>query len=917
MTVKTTMSNTRYAAGITELSQANGGSSQTATAEAPLVRQERAGPEELLRELEALRRSEANLRDFVETASIGLHWVSGDGAILWANQAELDLLGYSRDEYLGRHIAEFHADKPVIEDILACLNRGEILREFPARLRCKDGSIRHVLINSSVLFEDGKFVHTRCFTRDITDRKQAEEALRESKNHLHEIIEAIPAAIYTTDTEGRIKMFNRASVEFSGRTPELNSDHWCVTWKLYWPDGTPLPHDQCPMAMALKEGRPVRGYEAIAERPDGTRRNFMPFPMPLYDTSGKLTGAVNMLVDITDRKQAEEALRESEERLRAIFNSSAVGVAVLTPDARFLQVNAAFCAITGYSEAELKEIDCVALTHPDDCARMRSQITQLISGQIPTFVIEKRYFRKDGAMIWVQNSVSLTRDAAGQPANIIALCQNITERKRTEDALRISEYQYRTLFNSMDEGFCTVEVIFDADDKPVDYRFLEVNRAFERQTGIKDGKGRSMREIAPHHEEHWFQIYGRIALTGQPERFENEAKELGRWHDVYAFRIDDPGLRRVAIIFNDVTERRRREAQFREASERLRFMAESMPQKIFTARPSGDVDYFNQQWMEFTGLTFDQIKNWGWKQFIHPEDIEENIRLWKQSLDTGEPFEFVHRFRRKDGVYRWHLSRAQAMRDAAGNISMWIGSNTDIHEEKQTEEELRRANEDLNLFAFAASHDLQEPLRMITSYSQLLVKEHRGAFDDDAEVLVGYIGDGTRRMRELLSDLLAYTAVGEEQEEASHLIDVNSVVRKVLENLKTSIREAGASISVDPLPCVRGAEVHFVQLFQNLIGNAIKYRGQRPATIHVSAQQINGEWRFEVSDKGIGIAPEYHEKVFAVFKRLHGKKIPGTGVGLAICKRVVERHGGRIWVESQAGQGAKFRFTLPVAGEDR
>jgi light-regulated signal transduction histidine kinase (bacteriophytochrome) len=259
----------------------------------------------------------------------------------------------------------------------------------------------------------------------------------------------------------------------------------------------------------------------------------------------------------------------------------------------------------------------------------------------------------------------------------------------------------------------------------------------------------------------------------------------------------------------------------------------------------------------------------------------------------------------------------EAMRDAAGNISMWIGSNTDIHEEKQTEEELRRANEDLNLFAFAASHDLQEPLRMITSYSQLLVKEHRGAFDDDAEVLVGYIGDGTRRMRELLSDLLAYTAVGEEQEEASDLIDLNAVVRKVLENLKTSIREAGASISVDPLPCVRGAEVHFVQLFQNLIGNAIKYRGQRPATIHVSAQQINGEWRFEVSDKGIGIAPEYHEKVFAVFKRLHGKKIPGTGVGLAICKRVVERHGGRIWVESQAGQGAKFRFTLPVAGESR
>ncbi|HVV45149.1 MAG TPA: PAS domain S-box protein, partial [Bryobacteraceae bacterium] len=568
-----------------------------------------------------MRKSEAFLRDFIETSTISLHWVGPDGTILWANQAELDLLGYSKDEYVGRNITDFHADQPVINDILVRLGRGDTLCSYPARLRHRDGSIRHVVIDSSVLFEDGKFVHTRCFTRDVTreresetqirvlnaqlnadlramvrlqqlstglvgqtdlssilneildaaleitpanmgniqlfdestgtlriaaqrgfeapflehfdsvhtgtaacgeamhrrervivedvttsplfagsaavnvmvaagaravqstplisrsgqlvgmisthyrkpmrpseqelqhvdvlarlaadsvDRVWSEQKLRDAEKAYRELFEALPAAVYTTDETGRLTSFNQAAVQFSGRVPARGSDSWCISWKLYWPDGTPMPHDECPMAVALKEGRPVRGFEAIAERPDGTRRNFIPFPTPLYDGSGKLTGGVNMLVDITDRKDAEKALRESEEMLRAIFNSSAVGVAVLTPDTRFVEVNKAFCSITGYSEAELLQLDCAALTTPDDCARMREQIAQLLTGHIETFVIEKQYFRKTGEMIWVQNSVSLMRDATDQPANIIALCQNITERKQSEEALRASKAQ--------------------------------------------------------------------------------------------------------------------------------------------------------------------------------------------------------------------------------------------------------------------------------------------------------------------------------------------------------------------------------------------------------------------------------------------------------------------------------------------
>ena len=197
----------------------------------------------------------------------------------------------------------------MIEDILNRLSGGEVLREYEARLRCKDGSVRHVVIDSSALFEDGKFVHTRCFTRDISDRKKMEDQLRESERRFREMIDLLPAAIYTTDAEGRLTHFNPAAVEFSGRVPELGTDHWCVSWKMFLPDGTPLPHDQCPMAVALKEGRIIDGAECIAERPDGRRVWFTPYPRPLRDAEGRIVGGVNMLLDITERKAAERASR--------------------------------------------------------------------------------------------------------------------------------------------------------------------------------------------------------------------------------------------------------------------------------------------------------------------------------------------------------------------------------------------------------------------------------------------------------------------------------------------------------------------------------------------------------------------------------------------------------------------------------
>jgi PAS domain S-box-containing protein len=258
-----------------------------------------------------LRSRNQDLEDFFENGAIGMHIVSGEGIILRANKAELELLGYSQDEYVGRHIAEFHADAVGIGEILHRLASGEKLERHPARMRAKDGSVKHVLITSSSRFEQGRIVNTRCFMMDVTEqhaaevaRGESEKCIRESEQHMRELLEALPAAVYTTDAAGRITFYNKAAVEMAGHTP-VPGQEWCVTWRLYTTEGARLPHDECPMAIALKEDRAVRGAEAVAERPDGTRVPFIPYPTPLHDSNGKLVGAINMLVDISDRKQAE------------------------------------------------------------------------------------------------------------------------------------------------------------------------------------------------------------------------------------------------------------------------------------------------------------------------------------------------------------------------------------------------------------------------------------------------------------------------------------------------------------------------------------------------------------------------------------------------------------------------------------
>ncbi|MBD2437438.1 PAS domain S-box protein [Nostoc sp. FACHB-110] len=416
----------------------------------------------------------------------------------------------------------------------------------------------------------------------------------------------------------------------------------------------------------------------------------------------------------------------------------------------------------------------------------------------------------------------------------------------------------------------------------------------------------------------------------------------------------------LSIFFQDITRRKTAEMALEQSETRYRSLVVATSQAVWIADANG-LPKEVSLWSALTGQSPAEVEGWGWLNAVHPDDRALSQFLWNQASAWKSPYKLEHRVKVADGSYRFFAVRAVPILNSQNEVQEWIGTHTDITERKLAEEalhqakaeleikvqertaelqklneELKCSNQELAQFAYIASHDLQEPLRAVTGYSQLLVEEYQQLLDESAQEYIHYIIDGAKRMQQLIQDLLTYSRVGTRGREFS-LTDCNMVLREALSNLYVAIAQSQASITNDSLPIVAGDKTQLVQLFQNLIGNAIKFhRPDVPPQVHISAVRFSEAgkveaqrtipedfphysqfptpqtvWLFSVKDNGIGIKTQYFERIFEVFRRLHTRReFPGTGIGLAICKKIVERHNGHIWAESQVGVGTTFYFTL-------
>ncbi|ADZ10498.1 multi-sensor signal transduction histidine kinase [Methanobacterium lacus] len=671
----------------------------------------------------------------------------------------------------------------------------------------------------------------------------------------------------------------------------------------------------------------------------------------IKDFSGKLI-VIETNRDITQRKKMEQLLKDSEEKYRTILDNLQDAYIQADSNGIITMVSPSAASMYNYDSPNKMIGNYIKNLYKNQLDRddLLENLEKL--GNVEDY--ESVALRKDGTTFDVSLNSQFLYDNEGQIQGTEVFVRDITERKNAEKALRVSEQRISDMIESISDYIYAIDS---------DWNFIFVNETAANDVGYESSEllGKNIWSAVD-------KVVGTELETNFREAMDKREIKLFDWETVYTDSYKEftvyPSAEGITVYGKDITKRKKAEKQLKIENERLETILETNPSAVIIVEADGNISYINQRAKDIYGINITgmdlstaiakvKAKKIDGSEYsvgdgptgraLKGQMVRNEEMILEQPDGTVIPilgsaapiynlenqiisavviFDDITQIKQEEWRKQKMLEKEQQLTEELSATNEELQATT---EELKTSNEdlilaqnslmemvtkLKTSNKELEQFAYVASHDLQEPLRMVASFTQLLERRYKNHLDDDANDYIDFIVEGAQRMKDLIDDLLAFSRLNTEVHKFEPIL-VEVALDDVSFNLKSSIEENNATITYDPLPTINGDPSQIRQLFQNLISNAIKFHGDTPPKIHVSAQELDDECIFGVTDNGIGINQNHQEQIFSIFKRLHTRKdYEGTGIGLAICKRIVERHGGKIWVESEEGNGSTFYFTI-------
>ena len=869
------------------------------------ITEQKHAEKELVGALLQLEKSEEKFRTLAENMS-QFAWMADDkGWIYWYNKQWYDYTGTTFEEMQGWGWQKVHHPdyvERVVKKIQHSFDTGEYWEDtFP--LKSKTGEYNWFLSRASAIRgADGKISHWFGTNTNITDQKNIEENLAYRTALLEAYQHASFDGILLVDGKGKIISHNNrfteawdmpkeiieanddvAALDFAKNqsvSPEKFMDR--VNYLYNHPEETSIDE------LELKNGK-------ILER----------FGYPVKGSDGTFYAWAWIFRDITEKKNYENSLLESEQRFKNVANSAPVFIWMAGTDKLRYFFNTAWLKFTGRTLEQEKGNGWAAGIHPDDFKNYLNKYHTAFEKK-EEFYTEYRLKRYDGEYRWV-SAKGVPRFTSEETFDgFTGAGMDIHERVIYQKKLKEDEERLNIIINASELGTWELNV----KTKEIIYsdRYLEI-------LGYKNRIELNHHELIKHLHPDDFGIreraFKKALSTGI---LQYEARLI--WNDKSIHWMEGKGKvfydennqpEKLIGTTRDITEEKNYQQQLLAREQKFRLLADSMPEFVWTGDTEGNLNYFNQSVYDYTGLTAEEINKEGWLQIVHPDDRDENIRLWLHAITTGKDFLFEHRFKRYDGEYRWQLSRATPQKDAAGNIQMWVGTSTDIQDMKEMD-----AQKDL--FISMASHELKTPVTSIKGYVQILQSMHANSEDDFLKKSLSIIDKQIVNLTDLIADMLDLSKIKTGSLSLNkENFKINELVVEIAEEIRHINPNATVIFSHEDEAVVFADRSRIGQVLINFLSNAVKY-SPGTGTIKIKSAVEKDVVIISVEDSGIGISKTDQKKIFERFYRVEGKNektFPGFGIGLFIASEIIRNHGGDIGVVSEPGKGSIFSFSLP------